>query len=283
MTKRILVLGSTGMLGSYVFKHLSSCGLSVNKLNRDEYNAECGDFKKLVSQTKIQELKKGDVIVNCIGLLPHVFKSNSISADQFDDETNQKFILINSILPHNLSKIQILKNIKVINITSDCVYSGDKGDYSEEDVPDYYWIYGITKTAGECDEICNIRSSIIGEEQFNKRSLLEWVLSNKNKEINGYTNYIWNGVTCLQMAKIIEDVIKKNLFWEGTRHILSPSKVSKHKLTSLINEIYGLNIKINNFYLDKKIDRSLSSQYKNDFPIPELEVQIKELYHWHHG
>ena len=147
-----------------------------------------------------------------MGLLPHVFKDNSMSNRGCNDEIYRKYILINSIFPHNLEKLKLMKSLKVINITSDCVFRGDRGEYTELDPADYMWAYGITKTIGECPYICNIRSSIIGEEIKNKRSLLEWVRSNKNGQINGFENYYWNGITCLEMAKIIDEIIIKDFF-----------------------------------------------------------------------
>ena len=142
------------------------------------------------------------------------------------------------------------------------------------------WAYGITKTLGECSNICNIRSSIIGEERKNKRSLLEWVKSNKNNTINGYTNYLWNGITCLQMAKVINKIINEELIWDGTRHIYSPNEISKFDLVKLINETYNLNIYIKAYDLPNPIDRTLSSIYSYDYGIPDITKQIKDLFNW---
>ena len=278
--KKILVLGSRGMLGRYVFKFLKKKGHITDELNRPEYDALDGKLETLLSLPKIKNLKKGDIIINCIGLLPHSFNDNSISNKGCDNYNFKKFILINTILPNNLEKIKYIKSIKVINITSDCVFSGSKGKYNELDNPDYMWAYGITKTLGECSNICNIRSSIIGEEQQHKRSLLEWVKSNKDSMVNGYTNYFWNGITCLQMAKVINKIINEELIWDGIRHIFSPSKVSKFDLVNLINETYGLNILIKPHDLPKSIDRTLSSIYSNDYEIPEISTQIKDLFKW---
>ena len=278
--KRILVLGSNGMLGRYVFELFKQIGHNTDELNRQEYDALDGKLETLLSVNKIKNLKKGDIVINCIGLLPHAFNDNSISNKGYSNDIFKKFILINTILPNNLEKIKFIKSIKVINITSDCVFSGSKGKYNELDNADYMWAYGITKTLGECSNICNIRSSIIGEEKKNKRSLLEWVKSNKNSTINGYTNYIWNGITCLQMAKVIQKIINEDLIWEGTRHIYSPNAISKFDLVNLINEIYNLNITINKYKLPNSIDRTLSSIYNYDFEIPEISKQIKDLFEW---
>ena len=106
---------------------------------------------------------------------------------------------------------------------------------------------------------------------------MEWVLSQKNNSINGYSNYLWNGVTCLQLSKIIDEMISKNIFWNGTRHIFSPDIVSKYELCQHINNIYKLNINIANFDLPKKVDRTLSSIYKNSFQIPSIKQQINDM------
>ena len=266
------------MLGGYIFNFLKIEGFKVDTINRPEYDATDINLNNLLNLEKIRNLEKGDFLINCMGLLPHVYGDNSISKNVYKDSIYSRFILLNSILPHNLEKIKLLKSVEVINITSDCVFKGDKGKYSELDKPDYMWPYGVTKTAGECSLICNIRSSFIGEEKENKRSLLEWVKSNKNGCINGYTNYFWNGITCLEMAKIIKRIIKEDLLWSGIRHIYSPQIVSKFELVSLINNHYNLNIKVNKFDLPSKVDRSLTSIYKNNFNIQNIDQQIKELY-----
>ena len=141
-------------------------------------------------------------------------------------------------------------------------------------------IYGMSKSLGEnLQNATVIRTSIIGET-FNGRkntSLLEWVRSNKNGSVNGFTNHFWNGVTCLQLAKIIHEIITTNKYWIGIRHIYSPNVVSKYNLICIINEIYNLNININpcggNY-----VNKSLISKYNNLFVIPDLEIQIKEMY-----
>jgi dTDP-4-dehydrorhamnose reductase len=107
--------------------------------------------------------------------------------------------------------------------------------------------------------------------------LLEWVRSNRGKQINGYKNHIWNGVTCLELAKLIEKIIRNNLYWRGSKHFFSPTPVSKYDLILLINKIYDLNITINPTTNGKIVDKSLSSVYSPLFNIPMLEKQIEEL------
>jgi dTDP-4-dehydrorhamnose reductase len=172
---------------------------------------------------------------------------------------------------------------RMIHITTDCVFSGKDGKYNEYSNPDESNYYGTSKSLGELCDGTIIRTSIIGEELVNKRSLLEWVISNENRSINGYTNHFWNGVTCLQLAKIIHKIIIENTYWNGVRHIYSPTTASKYELCSIINDIYELNIKIKEFETEK-VDKSLSTIYdahKNIFEIPELEYQIKEMRDFH--
>ena len=109
--------------------------------------------------------------------------------------------------------------------------------------------------------------------------MFEWVKSNKNKEINGFMNHFWNGITCLQFAKIVEQIIKDNLFWKGVRHIFSPKAVSKYELLKMINDIYDFNIKINKTNTDELCDKSLSTIYNenNLFKIIDLKEQINEM------
>ena len=273
---RIFLFGSSGMLGNTVFKYFIN-KYEIIDLNRKSFDVEKNTFKELIDICDKFEINSEDVIINCIGLLPHRFNSDSLKEQNFSCKILKKFILINSIFPHNLENKQLIYKCKVIHITSDCVYLGDKGKYDENDIFDLFNIYGITKTSGEPDLICNIRTSIIGHEIYNKKSLLEWVLSQKNNSINGYSNYLWNGVTCLQLSKIIDEMISKNIFWNGTRHIFSPDIVSKYELCQHINNIYKLNINIANFDLPKKVDRTLSSIYKNSFQIPSIKQQINDM------
>ncbi len=277
INKKVLILGSKGMLGNYVYKYLNEKGFFPDTLNRPEFDAMNSKIKDLLNLEKIKNLKKGDILINCIGLLPHLFNDNSIANRGSDNENYQKYILINSILPNNLEKLKIIKSIEVINITSDCVFSGNRGNYKESDNPDYKWAYGITKAAGEGSLICNIRSSIIGEEKKSKRALLEWVKGNRNGSIKGFTNYFWNGVTCLEMSKYIEYIIKNEYFWEGVRHLYSPTTLSKYELVNLINKHFDLNITVKKYQLSKKIDRTLGSDFKLNYVIPEISDQIKEI------
>jgi dTDP-4-dehydrorhamnose reductase len=152
------------------------------------------------------------------------------------------------------------------------------GNYNKNSIHDEINDYGTSKSLGELCYGTIIRTSIIGEEVINKRSLVEWIKGNKDGEINGYINHYWNGVTCLELSKIIYKIINENLYWNGVRHIFSPTTVSKYELCNMINNTYGLNIKIKE-YNTEKVDKSISSIYETIkiFNIPELEEQITRM------
>jgi dTDP-4-dehydrorhamnose reductase len=193
---KILLFGSTGMLGRYVYQVLTDANkYNVICINRVEYDIEQDNWDKL--NTIIKQLAVNDVIINCAGIIPQ-------KTDQYD---YKKYIRVNTLFPHKLNEYSNERNIKFIHITTDCVFDGSNGGYNEQDKHTANTLYGISKSLGEPEEATVIRTSIIGEEQYGKKSLIEWVISNKNKEINGFTNHYWNGVTCLTLAEIILKII----------------------------------------------------------------------------
>jgi dTDP-4-dehydrorhamnose reductase len=183
---------------------------------------------------------------------------------------------VNAIFPIILNRLCRKYNFQLIHISTDCVFSGKKGNYSETDEPDEKGIYGTSKFFGEGHNMMTIRTSIIGEEQRNKLSLLEWLKSNKGKTVNGYTNHFWNGVTCLELARQIKNIILDSIKWEGVRHMFSPIIVSKYTLLCMINKIYDLGITINEMKPNIAIDKTLTTIY-SEFDIPALDTQIQQM------
>lgn len=266
---KIFIFGSNGMLGNYVKSYLSQY-YQIIPLTRNDYDLTNLSIESLNIFLLNKQLKIGDVVINCAGIIPQ-----SLNKENKQRNINIRlYFIINSIFPIVLSMICSKYQAKMIHITTDCVFSGKDGNYDETSLPDEINDYGMSKSLGEICDSTIIRTSIIGEEINNKRSLLEWVKSNKGKEINGYINHYWNGVTCLQLAKIIYNIIEKQLYWKGIRHIFS-NTVSKYELISMINDIYDLNIKINK-YETEKVDKTLKSNYLI-FDIPNLSIQIEEL------
>lgn len=261
----IYLFGSSGMLGKYVYKILSQ-SFEVMSLSRKDYDVLIDPLYKL--NHLLEKINPNDIIINCIGVIPQKYELSD----------NHSFIKVNTIFPHKLQEITEKTNSKLIHITTDCVFNGSKGLYNENDIHDEKNLYGVSKSLGEPENACIIRTSIIGHEESYKKSLLEWIISNKDGHINGYNNHLWNGVTCLTLANTIKDMIEKNSFWKGVRHIYSPDIVSKYELCQYVNEIYGLNININKVNDTSHINKSLTSIYNNDFKIKNIKDQIKELY-----
>jgi len=264
---KIFVLGSNGMLGRYVSTYLSKENTVVN-LTRKELDAENVTEEDITRILLDKGLSQDHVIVNCIGMIkPQVDKLGTVSA-----------VKVNSLFPYSLANVGERLNVKVIHITTDCVWSGKDGNYLEDTPHDALDVYGKTKSLGEPENCTVIRTSIIGEEINNSRSLVEWIKSRKDLDANGFTNHKWNGVTCLELAKCIDSIIKNNNYWSGVRHVLSPTSVTKDILLKLINDRYNLNITINNTAAATSCDRSLGSNYESKYKVLELVDQINEMY-----
>jgi dTDP-4-dehydrorhamnose reductase len=260
----IFILGSTGMLGNYVTTYLKK-KYSVIEINRSKLDANT--ITELELNTLFTEYHiHDDVIINCMGVIKHILDKNGIL----------NAVKINTLFPHMLASVALSHGAKVIHASTDCVFDGLRGSYDENDVTNPTDVYGKTKALGESENITVIRTSIIGEELKQKKSLIEWVKSNKDGMIDGFTNHWWNGITCLQFAKICDEIVSKNLFWKGVRHIYSNS-VSKYELVQLINNYYNLNIIITAKRGPVYCNRVLTSIYPLEINIPTIEAQMIEL------
>jgi dTDP-4-dehydrorhamnose reductase len=251
---RVFVFGANGMLGRYITEYLSP-EFEVISITRNEIDLQ-KDFSLI---TEKYDFQSNDVIINAAGII----KQRKYSPEEL--------IRVNSIFPHFLSDL----NCNVIHITTDCVFNGKNGSYTEDSLHDCLDDYGKSKSLGENHNLTIIRTSIIGEELENKKSLIEWVKSNCNTNINGYLNHFWNGVTCLELSRHISDIIKNKSYWKGVRHYHSPDTVSKYQLVSYINDIYELN-NIIKPVMSEYCDRSLSTNYRSPIKL-NIEEQIKEL------
>lgn len=274
MKMKILIFGSNGMLGNYILSYLNKKNMNVEGITRNDYDLSTLTEQSLEKLLVEKNINENFVLINSAGVIPQASKHHNL--------TEGDYYKINSIFPIILSKLANKYNCKMFHITTDCVFSGKKGNYIENDCHDASDTYGISKSLGEFCDCTIIRTSIIGEEIYNKRSLLEWVKSNANKEINGYCNHFWNGVTCLELSKIIYKIIAQKLYWTGVRHIFSPDILSKYDLVSIINEIYNLNIHVKKFNTDYIIDKTISTMYgiNNLFFIKTLREQIIEMYNY---
>lgn len=249
------------MLGRYVHTYLKFCEPSINSevigFDRRQLDAFDATYYTLVEMLHLRlRMSAGDVIINCIGVIKN--RVNVVGILQT--------IQVNSTFPHLLALACNALDIQLIHISTDCVFDGARGDYDENDIPNATDIYGRTKALGEVENSCVIRTSIIGEEKTNFRSLVEWVKSNKGKTVDGYTNHYWNGVTCFRLAQVIEEMIIEHKYWKGVKHVFS-NVVTKAALLDLINEVYDLGITVNPVIspgvYDEICDRTLTSIRKD--------------------
>ncbi|MFX1258973.1 MAG: dTDP-4-dehydrorhamnose reductase family protein [Promethearchaeota archaeon] len=269
MTK-ILVLGISGMLGSMVFDYLSKnpdftvYGTVRNPkfLIDNVYLFDANDINQL-EERRFLDLNI-DYIINCIGITKPFSKDD-------DPEGVKRAIRINADFPWKLANYTKKHNIKIIQIGTDCVYSGKKGKYNEEDPHDPLDVYGKSKSLGEVFDgsMLIIRCSIIGPE-FKKETsfLLEWFLSQpKGGIIGGFEHHIWNGVTTLQFAQLCEKIISSNIYDEllhksYIHHYVPNNTVNKYQLMHVFNDIFEKELKINRVNKpEQKIDRSLDTKY----------------------
>jgi dTDP-4-dehydrorhamnose reductase len=259
---KIILFGARGMMGRYAWMILrKSC--NVIPLGREDFDIR--ELNALPVFLDTLNIRKSDVVINCAGIL------NKRMAERGIRET----IIVNSLFPHLVSKYCNEHGAEMIHVSTDYVFSGKRGKYTESDEADAQDGYGITKFIGEPERATIIRTSFIGEETGQKRSLLEWVRSQQGI-IQGYADYRWNGVTCLTLAEIFREIVEKKIFWKGMRHIHSPRRVSKFQLLKYINDAYKLGLTVKP--CDAGFcDRSLSSNYKDIFKIPNIKKQITEM------
>ncbi len=234
------------MLGYAVTEYFTSRGYDVNSISRNEFDIARDPFSKLEHL-----ILESDIVINCAGVIKPQIAKNTI----------EDVLKVNSIFPRNLATFCKQMNIKCFHITTDCVYTGAKGEYTEEDVFDADDVYGLTKNAGEPLNCMTLRTSIIGEERGQSRSLIEWAKSQQGKNVNGFVNHYWNGVTTVHLAEVIEKILDNDIYTEGIFHLHSPNSVSKKELLEQLDEVYELHLTIQPAEAPQFCDRTLSSIY----------------------
>jgi dTDP-4-dehydrorhamnose reductase len=270
--KKIIIVGSNGMLGRYMTTYLKQY-YTVVGLTRYDYDiaAQTNKSVKFFTDTT----SPGDVVINCAGILKPYYKTLSF------DET----YLVNAFFPSSLSHECIVNNRHFIHFSSDCVF-GDKGDYVETDEKDGYGEYARQKGKEPLFGV-TFRTSFIGEQPNHTdpstAGLLQWLRLNNNTQLNGYTNCLWNGLTCYQVCKIVKDTIDERYFGNRTQHLFTPEKISKHDLCKLIIDEYDLNIdlvpteagSIMGTPIHGVLDRTLSTIHE-PIKVPDIKTQINE-------
>jgi dTDP-4-dehydrorhamnose reductase len=270
MKTKILVLGSSGMLGHQVthyllkFKEYDVVDISFRKKFREEtIILDVTDRDLLVST--ITQLKP-KYIINNIGALINSANGNTVNA-----------IYLNACLPHYLKDAATTINAKLVHISTDCVFSGKKGKYIETDERDGNDIYGKTKILGEVidDTHVTLRTSIIGPElKANGEGLFHWFMK-QTGSVHGFTKAIWSGVTTWELAKAVKWAIEKDI--TGLYHVTNGQPVDKYTLLKLFQKYTGKEIEI--IPVDgKEVDKSfVDTRQEIDYDIPDYDTMIGEM------
>jgi dTDP-4-dehydrorhamnose reductase len=283
--KKILILGSTGMLGSEVLKIFSETGNykiyanirndRLKKLFKINNLSKITFFKFDAQKDSLNKLKKyitkDTIIINCIGVIkPHI--NENVQDSVFNA------IQINSSFPHKLN-LKYLKN-KIYQIATDCVFSGKKGLYNENDYHDAEDVYGKSKSLGEVNNknFYNIRTSIIGKELNSSKSLYEWFISqNQNSKLNGFKNHSWNGLTTKAYAKVLISIIENKINLPKNIHIMPKNIINKYEMLKLFKKKTKKKIIIKPTIAKTTINRTLSTTHSKIVKKIWLESEYKKV------
>lgn len=251
----VLILGGTGMLGHAVIDEFCGFEGTVKFTSRTGSGIQ---FDVLIDPVKslASHIGAGDFIVNCLGITkPHI------------DDANQQDVVratrVNSLFPAELASFAEQADVKIIQIATDCVFSGSKGHYLETDTHDAEDVYGKTKSKGEVvsPNVMHIRVSTIGREINRSTLLLEWVLSHPHgATIPGYTDHFWNGVSTNHFAKVVRGIVEQDEFKSGLSHLVPGNELSKAELLRKIAIAFGRSdLIVRDTESGKPINRTLST------------------------
>lgn len=259
---RILVLGASGMLGNAVAKVFAASGQhkvwgTIRSSGSRYFFAELGHLQLIPNLDVLDEdallstftQVQPEVVINCVGVIKQLNNANDPLA----------VLPINAMLPHKLSRLCHLTGARLIHVSTDCVFSGRKGNYVESDLSDAEDLYGKSKFIGELHDnphAITLRTSIIGHELNSHHALVDWFLNQQGK-IKGYTQAVFSGLPTFELARVMLDYVLLNPDLYGLYHV-SAAPISKFDLLRLIAKEYAKDIEIEAYH-EFAIDRSLDS------------------------
>lgn len=228
------------------------------------------DVENFESVQKTLNAVEPDVIINAVGIVKQLQTSKDVI----------KTLKINSIFPQQLAQLSQASGARLITVSTDCVFNGRKGNYTEEDVSDAEDLYGKSKNLGEVSAAgcLTLRTSIIGRELETSHSLVEWFLSNRGGKVRGFTQAIYTGFPTVILAGIISDLIENHKNLQGLYHVSSEA-ISKFDLLCLLKKHYRVPIEIEpdaNFKIDRSLDSS-KFRAETDFAPPDWDAMIEKM------
>ncbi|MFN2500510.1 MAG: dTDP-4-dehydrorhamnose reductase family protein [Pyrinomonadaceae bacterium] len=279
---KILVVGGGGMLGHKLVQTFSGVFdiYTTVRRSKEEYSrynifdratiCEAIDVENILGLEAVVNRVRPDVVVNAVGLIKQVPETRDIV----------KTIWINSVFPHQLGQITANAGARLICISTDCVFTGERGNYSEHDRPDAIDIYGTTKRLGEVmgPNCLTLRTSIIGRELGSSHSLVEWFLGCAGQSVKGYTRAIFSGLPTPAIADLLVRLINDHSDLSGIYHV-SADPISKYDLLLLLRDAYGLAVNVEPSEA-VAIDRSLdSTRFRNatGINIPSMTDMIGQM------
>lgn len=278
---RILILGGNGMLGHQLFKHLAEDHEIKVTLRQDLSEYEKFNLFHPDNSFSGINVRSADQLIEVLGEFQPQAIVNAVGIIKQRSSARESIpsLELNSLFPHRLAILCKTINARMIHLSTDCVFSGKKGNYREDDPSDALDLYGKSKYLGEVNEqhCITLRTSMIGRELSRKKSLLEWFLAQKGS-IKGFKKAIFSGFTTQELSRIIEMILTQHPYASGIYHV-SSDPISKFDLLSLIKRGLNLPVKIipdKSFVCDRSLDSSKFSQEFSYNP-PTWEEMIKEL------
>ncbi len=259
---KVLILGGTGMLGSAVIKEFSGFRGRLLVSSRSDQILSLDkamehfrfDAKTDSIGDALESLDRGDYVINCIGVIKSEIDERSECSKENATQVNTEF-------PRRLSAEAEFRGIRVIQIATDCAFSGKTGKYSESSPHDAMDHYGMTKSRGEVqsESMMHLRVSIIGPETRGHTSLYDWVsLQPRDAQITGYVNHLWNGVPAKHFGKLVRGIVQTETFSAGVHHVIPQDEVTKCELVTLIAQhAKRTDIQILPGFASQYIDRTL--------------------------
>ena len=270
---KFLVLGCNGMAGHMISLYMKEQGHQVLGFDREKSRyVDCvvGDAMDLKFLQNLIEDGHFDSVINCIGLL-----------NQFAENNKAKAVFLNSYLPHFLAEITSGTDTQIIHMSTDCVFSGRRGQYTESDERDGQTFYDRTKALGELEDGKNItlRNSIVGPDiKQSGIGLLNWFMQQRNS-VNGYTGAIWTGQTTLQLARTMEAAAREKA--HGLYNTVPDTGISKYELLKLFNHYLRKDALTIHAVEGVKLDKSLKrTRFDFSYRIPDYETMVSELAQW---